>query len=55
MLPFYTTLENNGHGSNKSEEARLNPMTYDTESFKKSTPSKRCKKKQSTIKKNSVS
>ena len=51
-------LENNGYGSDKSEDTGFDAMNEDTESFttvEEPAPSKKCKKKQATIKQKSVS
>ena len=51
-------LENNGYGSDKSEDTGFDAMNEDTESFttvEEPAPSKKCKKKRATIKQKSVS
>ena len=51
-------LENNGYGSDESEDAGFDAMNKDTKSFRtvvESAPSKKCKKEQAAIKQKSVS
>ena len=51
-------LENNGCGSDESEDARFDVMNEDTELFttvEESAPSKKCKKEQALVKQKSVS
>ena len=51
-------LENNGYGSDESEDAEFDAMTDDTDSLttlKETVPSKKCKKKQAAVKQKSVS
>ena len=51
-------LENNGYGSDESEDAGFDAMTDDTDSLttlKETVPSKKCKKKQAVVKQKSVS
>ena len=51
-------LENNGYGSQESEDAGCDAITDVTESFatlEKSPPSKKCKKEQAAVKQKSVS
>ena len=49
-------LENNGYGSDESEDAGFDAMTDDTDSLitiKETVPSRKCKKKQATVKQKS--
>ena len=51
-------LENNGYGSDESEDAGFDAMNEKTESFttvEESAPSKKCKKEQAAVKQKSVS